>query len=243
MARSTQEVLQHHLDALAAQDIEAVVSDYADDASLIAPDVTVTGTVALRDFFTDILKAMPGIIDVLSIDRTEIVGEVAYIVWHVPGFASARYRHVPRARRSHRDPDLCHATGVATDPTIGVALPSTRRDRAASRSYLGNAGATYEQRGLLRVDDELPPSCVATSRSSHELWCLRQRGPAGSHWAVRRRTAVSADERVPLPIGCVCSSIATGSDATVSIQSDDVAIIHLAPGGSQRPRAVEMSRR
>ena len=88
MARSTQEVLQHHLDALAAQDVASVVSDYADDASLIAPDVTVTGTVALHDFFTGILKAMPGIIDALSIDRTEIVGEVAYIVWHAPGFAS-----------------------------------------------------------------------------------------------------------------------------------------------------------
>ena len=87
MARSTQEVLQHHLDALAAQDIEAVVSDYADEASLIAPDVTVTGTAALHDFFAEILKAMPGIIDALSIDRTEIVGEVAYIVWHAPGFA------------------------------------------------------------------------------------------------------------------------------------------------------------
>jgi len=87
MARSTQEVLQHHLDALAAQDIEAVVSDYADDASLIAPDVTVTGTVALHDFFTEILKAMPGIIDALTIDRTENVGEIAYIVWHAPGFA------------------------------------------------------------------------------------------------------------------------------------------------------------
>ena len=88
MARSTQDVLQHHLDALAAQDIEAVVSDYADDASLITPEATVTGTTALHDFFTEILKAMPGIIDALSIDRTEIVGEVAYIVWHAPGFAS-----------------------------------------------------------------------------------------------------------------------------------------------------------
>jgi ketosteroid isomerase-like protein len=86
MARSTEEVLQHHLDALAAQDIEAVLSDYADDASLVGPDVTVTGSVALHDFFTEILKAMPGITDALSIDRTEIVGEVGYIVWHAPGY-------------------------------------------------------------------------------------------------------------------------------------------------------------
>jgi hypothetical protein len=58
-----------------------------DDASLIAPDVTVTGTDALHDFFAEILKAMPGITDASSIDRTEIVGEVAYTVWHAPGFA------------------------------------------------------------------------------------------------------------------------------------------------------------
>ena len=87
MARSTQEVLQHHLESLAAQDIEAVVSDYADDASLISPEVTVTGAEALNEFFVGLLKAMPGIIDALSIDRTEIVGDVAYILWHAPGFA------------------------------------------------------------------------------------------------------------------------------------------------------------
>ena len=87
MARSTQDVLRHHLDALATQDIDAVVSDYAQNASLITPEATVTGPTALHDFFTEILKAMPGITDALSIDRTEIVGEVAYIVWHAPGFA------------------------------------------------------------------------------------------------------------------------------------------------------------
>ena len=135
MARSTQVVLQHHLDALAAQDIEAVVSDYADDASLITPDVTATGTVALRDFFTEILKAMPGIIDALSIDRTEIVGEVAYIVWHVPGFAPLGTDTFLVRERSHRDPNLCHATGVATDPTIGSNPAETTGDRAASRSW------------------------------------------------------------------------------------------------------------
>ena len=86
MARSVLETLQHHLKALAAQDIEAIVSDYTDESVLITPDTTIRGTSELRDFFTAGLKAMPGFGDAVALSRQEIEGDIAYIVWTAPGF-------------------------------------------------------------------------------------------------------------------------------------------------------------
>lgn len=86
MARTTSDILQHHLSALGAQDIEAVVSDYTDDAVLLLPDGPVRGRDALRDFFTSFLKTNPGLVDAIKLSRQDIEGEVAYIVWTAPGF-------------------------------------------------------------------------------------------------------------------------------------------------------------
>ncbi len=86
MARTVLETLQHHLKALGAQDIDAIVSDYTDESVLITPDTTVRGTSELRDFFTSALKAMPGFVDALALSRQEIEGDIAYIVWTAPGF-------------------------------------------------------------------------------------------------------------------------------------------------------------
>jgi ketosteroid isomerase-like protein len=86
VARTVLETLQHHLEALVAQDIDAIVSDYTDESVLITPDVTIRGTSELRDFFTDALKAMPGFVDAIALNRQEIEGDVAYIVWTAPGF-------------------------------------------------------------------------------------------------------------------------------------------------------------
>jgi len=49
--RTSQQVVQHHLDAFTHHDLEAVLSDYADDAIFIAPKSTVQGKAALRKMF------------------------------------------------------------------------------------------------------------------------------------------------------------------------------------------------
>lgn len=47
-ARTPEQVVTHHLAVFTQHDLEGVLSDYADDAILIAPKQTVQGKVALR---------------------------------------------------------------------------------------------------------------------------------------------------------------------------------------------------
>jgi hypothetical protein len=48
MARSPQEVFQHHGEALTAEDLEGIVSDYSDDALFITPDGVRRGKEGVR---------------------------------------------------------------------------------------------------------------------------------------------------------------------------------------------------
>jgi ketosteroid isomerase-like protein len=88
VARTAAEILQHHLDALKAQDIDAIASDYGENSVLLTPDGATRGLAAITDFFTDALKGAPGLTDAITINRQEIEGDLAYIVWDAPGFFS-----------------------------------------------------------------------------------------------------------------------------------------------------------
>ena len=60
MARTPQEVFQHHAEALGGEDIDAIVSDYADDAIFITPDGAVRGKNAVRAAFEKLTSKLPG---------------------------------------------------------------------------------------------------------------------------------------------------------------------------------------
>ncbi|HXX21009.1 MAG TPA: nuclear transport factor 2 family protein [Candidatus Acidoferrum sp.] len=53
--RTPEQVVQHHWEAFTHRDVEAVLSDYADDAIFIAANQTVQGKAALRQMFTKYL--------------------------------------------------------------------------------------------------------------------------------------------------------------------------------------------
>jgi ketosteroid isomerase-like protein len=80
---STQDVLNHHLQSFAAGDAEELVKDYTDESVLLTPDGPVKGREALQaafaGFFDGIFK--PGTYD-FSMDKSEVIDDVAYIVWH-----------------------------------------------------------------------------------------------------------------------------------------------------------------
>ncbi|MGY1643577.1 nuclear transport factor 2 family protein [Geodermatophilus sp. SYSU D00703] len=59
MARTPQEVFQHHVEAIGAGDVDAIVSDYAEDAVLITPDQVVRGRDGIRQLFTGLLGDLP----------------------------------------------------------------------------------------------------------------------------------------------------------------------------------------
>lgn len=60
MARSPQEILQHHGAVLMAEDLEGIVSDYADDALFITPEGIRRGKDGVREGFVKLLGDIPG---------------------------------------------------------------------------------------------------------------------------------------------------------------------------------------
>ena len=59
MARSPQEVFQHHVQALGAGDLDEIVADYCEDAVFISPAGTRRGKDGIRAAFTRLLADVP----------------------------------------------------------------------------------------------------------------------------------------------------------------------------------------
>jgi hypothetical protein len=59
MARTPQEVFQHHAEVLIAGDIDGIVSDYTDDALFITPDGVRHGKDGVREGFVKLLSDVP----------------------------------------------------------------------------------------------------------------------------------------------------------------------------------------
>jgi|SRR5688572_4235867 hypothetical protein len=78
---STAAVLQNHLRA-AKMGVDAVMQDYTERSVLITHDATYRGLAEIKGFFAALFGALPaGFFDALKMNRQEIVGEVAYILW------------------------------------------------------------------------------------------------------------------------------------------------------------------
>ncbi|MBS4727935.1 nuclear transport factor 2 family protein [Mycobacterium sp. SM1] len=59
MPRTPEEILTHHAQALAAGDLDEIVTDYADDAIFISPGGVRRGRDGVRAAFTELLEAIP----------------------------------------------------------------------------------------------------------------------------------------------------------------------------------------
>jgi hypothetical protein len=59
VARTPEEVFQHHAEALVAGDLDGIVEDYADDAVFITPDGTLRGKDGVRQGFVKLLGDLP----------------------------------------------------------------------------------------------------------------------------------------------------------------------------------------
>jgi hypothetical protein len=60
VSRTPQEVFQHHAEALGAEDVDGIVSDYADDALFITPDGVRHGKAGVREGFVKLIGDLPG---------------------------------------------------------------------------------------------------------------------------------------------------------------------------------------
>jgi hypothetical protein len=86
--RSAQDVFAHHLQAF-SQGLDALVSDYTEGSSILLPERTITGLAGIRQFFDSFLKDVQlGFWEAFRIQRQEVCGDVAYLVWEARPFVS-----------------------------------------------------------------------------------------------------------------------------------------------------------
>jgi len=80
-ATSTQAVVNHHLQAFGAGDMNGVVADYAPDAVMIVPTGVLRGVRGIRPLFQVLISefAKPGA--TFDLQQQVIEGDVAYIRW------------------------------------------------------------------------------------------------------------------------------------------------------------------
>ncbi len=79
MARTPEEVFQHHAQALGAGDLEEIVADYADDAVFITPAGIKRGKDGIRAAFTQLLADVPDAAWDLKTQMYE--DEVLFLEW------------------------------------------------------------------------------------------------------------------------------------------------------------------
>jgi SnoaL-like domain len=57
--RTPQQVFAHHGEALMAEDLDAILQDYAETACILIPDAVTCGKEGIRIFFTRLFQALP----------------------------------------------------------------------------------------------------------------------------------------------------------------------------------------
>ena len=79
----TQAVLDHHLAAFSAGDVDEILLDYTDESAMITSRGVVRGREALREVFGELLTGIfaPGTHE-FTMDAVRVDGDVAFIAWH-----------------------------------------------------------------------------------------------------------------------------------------------------------------
>ena len=84
----TESVLGHHLGAFVSKDLDQLLSDFTEESILIGPDATYKGLDAIRGFFAPFLEGFTQeMIDALNLQRQDVQGEYAYVVWDLGDIA------------------------------------------------------------------------------------------------------------------------------------------------------------
>lgn len=79
MARTPQEIFDHHIHALVARDIDELVADYADDSVLITPGGVARGREGVRAAFDKLSDALTDA--VFDVKTQTFDGDVLLLEW------------------------------------------------------------------------------------------------------------------------------------------------------------------
>ena len=110
--RSTQEVLDHHLQAF-GEGLESILSDYDDNSCVISQQGSFRGLTEIRTFFIAFIESLPeGMMDVFNVTKSEVDGEVAYMTWEaLPWFPLGTDTFVIRDGKILYQTFAAHAAG------------------------------------------------------------------------------------------------------------------------------------
>ncbi|HEX6871252.1 MAG TPA: nuclear transport factor 2 family protein [Micromonosporaceae bacterium] len=86
--RSAEEVFAHHGQALGAEDVEEIVSDYTDDATLVLHGTVYRGKDGAREVFTQLLRDVPKATWDLD---TVFADDILYLEWKARSGDTARH--------------------------------------------------------------------------------------------------------------------------------------------------------
>jgi hypothetical protein len=78
---SPEQIVEHHLSAAAAGDVDGVVGDYADNAVLITPAGQTKGKEAIRKAFAGLFAPGQAPRPKLEVQRKYFTPEIGYILW------------------------------------------------------------------------------------------------------------------------------------------------------------------
>ena len=82
--QQTAAVLAHHLEVVAAKDVDAILSDYTDSSVLYTQERQFRGLGELREFFTGFVGLLtPEVLAKFKMVRQDMDGEIAYTIWTV----------------------------------------------------------------------------------------------------------------------------------------------------------------
>ena len=79
MARTTQEVFDHHQAAFQSGDMAQFMADFADDAVLLLLDSVAVGKEAIQALFESLFKDFPGL--KVSFDQTAVEGDLFLLIY------------------------------------------------------------------------------------------------------------------------------------------------------------------
>jgi ketosteroid isomerase-like protein len=83
--KSIESVLEHHVQALVSRDLDNIVTDYADDAVMLSPNVVFKGPKAIRACFSGVLGILnPEEFKSMKVIRQDVCGDYVYIIWSTP---------------------------------------------------------------------------------------------------------------------------------------------------------------
>ncbi|MFS4466817.1 nuclear transport factor 2 family protein [Maribacter sp. 2210JD10-5] len=81
MSKTTEQVLNHHLESFGGANIEEILSDYTQDSILVDQKKTYKGIEEIRVFFEWLLELLPPGSD-FEMEKLEVINEYAYIAWN-----------------------------------------------------------------------------------------------------------------------------------------------------------------